>query len=114
MAIAQQSRALTTQPFTLSGEVLAIIRLALAEDVGRGDMTTEATVEPTARATAEILQKQAGVMCGLPVVEAVFRELDPATRITRLVEEGSYSSERRAVARIEGLASVVLTGERTA
>jgi nicotinate-nucleotide pyrophosphorylase (carboxylating) len=102
------------QPFTLSSDVLAIIRLALAEDVGRGDVTTEATVSPETRATAEILQKQEGVLCGLPVIEAVFRELDPSTKVTRLAEEGSASGNRRAVARIEGLASVVLTGERTA
>ena len=56
----------------LSQEARAIIRLALAEDVGRGDVTTEATTpDPNAVACAELLQKAPGVMCGLPVVEAV-------------------------------------------
>jgi nicotinate-nucleotide pyrophosphorylase (carboxylating) len=96
-----------------SDAVGAIITLALAEDVGRGDITTEATVGPDARATAEILQKQSGVICGLPVVEAVFAAVDPSVRVTRLVEEGSWGS-RRAVARIEGSARSILTGERTA
>src|SRR5207244_1917096 len=58
--------------FPRSDAVAAIVQLALAEDVGRGDITTEATVAVDATATAEILQKQAGVLCGLPVVEAVF------------------------------------------
>ena len=99
--------------FPRSDAVGAIIRLALAEDVGRGDVTTEATVAAGTRATAEILQKQAGVICGLPVVEAVFAIVDPSVRITRLVEEGS-SGDRRTVARIEGSARSILTGERTA
>jgi nicotinate-nucleotide pyrophosphorylase (carboxylating) len=99
--------------FTLSAEVDAIIRLALAEDIGRGDITAEATVSPEATATAEILQKASGVLCGLPVVEAVFGALDPRVTVTRLAEEGS-AGDRRVVARIDGPALSVLTGERTA
>lgn len=99
--------------FPRSDAVAAIIQLALAEDVGRGDVTTEATVAADTQATAEILQKQAGVICGLPVVEAVFTVVDPSVRVTRLVEEGS-SGNRRTVARIEGSARSILTGERTA
>jgi nicotinate-nucleotide pyrophosphorylase (carboxylating) len=99
--------------FPRSDAVGAIIQLALAEDVGRGDITTEATVAAETQATAEILQKQAGVICGLPVVEAVFAMVDPSVRVTRLVDEGS-SGDRRTVARIEGSARSILTGERTA
>src|SRR5215207_1821176 len=105
--------ALATATFPASAEVDAIIRLALAEDVGRGDVTTEATVSADARATAEILQKAKGVVCGLPVVEAVFAALDPTVKVTRQAEEGSYG-DWRAVARIEGRAASILTGERTA
>jgi len=61
--------------FPASADVDAIIRLALAEDVGRGDLTTEATVSPDAHATADLFQKAPGVVCGLPVVEAVFARL---------------------------------------
>ena len=99
--------------FPRSDAVGAIIQLALAEDVGRGDVTTEATVAAETQATAEILQKQTGVICGLPVVEAVFAIVDPTVRVTRLVEEGS-AGDRRTVARIEGSARSILTGERTA
>ena len=93
--------------------ISAIVRLALAEDVGRGDLTTEATAPPGARAVAEIRQKQEGVLCGLPVVERVFRAVDPTVQVVSLAEEGSWG-ERRVVARIVGPARAVLIGERTA
>lgn len=106
-------RASTPPAFPASAAVESIIRLALAEDVGRGDLTTEATVLPATTATAEILQKEEGVVCGLPVVEAVFRQLDSRVRVTALAEEGS-PGDRRVVARLEGPATSILTGERTA
>jgi nicotinate-nucleotide pyrophosphorylase (carboxylating) len=101
--------------FPASADVQAIIRLALAEDIGRGDITTESTVPSGAQATAEILQKAPGVVCGLPVVEAVFATIDPRVRVERLADEGSYRDTRRArVAHIEGPAAAILSGERTA
>jgi nicotinate-nucleotide pyrophosphorylase (carboxylating) len=100
--------------FPSSADVQAIIDLALAEDVGRGDLTTQATVPLDATATAEILQKAPGVVCGLPVVEAVFVRLDPRVRLQRLAAEGSWSADRRPVARLDGPAAAILSGERTA
>lgn len=90
-----------------------IVRLALAEDIGRGDLTTAATVPPGATARAEIVQEAPGVLCGLPVVETVFALLDPRVRLTPLAEEGSWG-ERRVVATLAGPAAAILTGERTA
>src|SRR5260370_6123542 len=100
--------------FPASAAVDAIIRLALAEDVGRGDLTTEATVSPEASATAELLQKAPGVVCGLPVVAAVFARLDPRVQVTPQVDEGSFDAGRRVVAHITGPAAAILSGERTA
>jgi nicotinate-nucleotide pyrophosphorylase (carboxylating) len=97
----------------VTGAVRDIVRLALAEDVGRGDITTAITVSPTAWARAEIVQKQEGVLCGIPMAELVFAELDPTIRTVTLAGEGSWG-EWRAVARIEGPAQAILTGERTA
>lgn len=99
--------------FGFGAGVVAIVDLALAEDVGRGDLTTEATVPLDRDATAELLQKAPGVMCGLPVVELVFARLSPAVKVTRLAKEGSRG-ERRVVASIQGPAAAILTGERTA
>ena len=97
-----------------SEAVTAIIRLALAEDIGRGDLTTEATIPYDTQAEAVILQKAPGVLCGLPVVEAVFAALDNRVRVERLAEEGSWSDKQRAVARISGPARSILIGERAA
>jgi nicotinate-nucleotide pyrophosphorylase (carboxylating) len=114
------STALLTAPpdaastFPASADVDTIIRLALDEDVGRGDLTTEATVSPEAFAVAEILQKAPGVLCGLPVVEKVFATLDPRVHVLRSADEGSFDERPRAVARLDGPATSILTGERTA
>lgn len=93
--------------------VQSLVGLALAEDIGRGDLTTEATVAPEATAVAEIIQKAPGVVCGLPVVALIFATLDGRVRLTPLAEEGSWG-DRRTVARLEGPARALLSGERTA
>ena len=90
-----------------------LVARALAEDVGGGDVTTEATVPADARARAVITQKAPGVVFGLDVAERTFRQLDPSITLERLVEEGRWR-ERGAVLRIEGSARAILTGERTA
>jgi nicotinate-nucleotide pyrophosphorylase (carboxylating) len=90
----------------------AVIR-ALAEDVGQGDVTTEATVPADARGHALITQKAPGVIFGLDVAEAVFRALDPAVATRRLVAEGEWR-EGGPVMRLEGSARAILTAERTA
>jgi nicotinate-nucleotide pyrophosphorylase (carboxylating) len=91
----------------------AIVRRALDEDVGPGDVTTQATVPPGARARARITQKQPGVVFGLAPAEATFRALDPDVRFERLAPEGEWR-DGGPVAEIEGSAAALLTGERTA
>ena len=90
-----------------------LIDRALAEDVGDGDATTEATVDATARGVATITQKAPGVISGLDVAEAVFLRLDPEATVTRLGPEGEWR-EGGPVLRIEGSARGILTAERTA
>jgi nicotinate-nucleotide pyrophosphorylase (carboxylating) len=103
-----------TAVFPKSRDVQTIIQMALDEDIGRGDITTEATVDPATTATAEIRQKAPGVLCGLPVVEQVFSLLDPSVQVIREADEGSYADQPRTVARIDGPAQAILSGERTA
>jgi nicotinate-nucleotide pyrophosphorylase (carboxylating) len=86
---------------------------ALAEDVGDGDVTTEAIVPADARARALITQKAPGVVFGLEVAEEAFRQLDPGVTFERLVPEGSWR-EGGPVLGLDGLARAILTGERTA
>jgi nicotinate-nucleotide pyrophosphorylase (carboxylating) len=87
---------------------------ALAEDVGEGDVTTEAVVDPDATGSAVILLKEPGVVCGLGIVEAVFRALDGEIEVEPLVDEGSLVESMTAVARLSGPLRAILTGERTA
>jgi nicotinate-nucleotide pyrophosphorylase (carboxylating) len=91
-----------------------LIDRALAEDVGDGDATTEATVDPGARARAVITQKADGVISGLEVAEAVFRRLDPEATIERLGPEGTWREAGSPVLRVEGSARALLIAERTA
>jgi nicotinate-nucleotide pyrophosphorylase (carboxylating) len=97
----------------MDDDTLALIDRALAEDVGDGDATAEATVDDTARARATITQKAPGVVSGVDVAEAVFRRLDPDVRVQRLGPEGEWR-ERGPVLAVEGSARALLTAERTA
>ena len=91
-----------------------LIQRALAEDVGAGDVTSEATVPAGLRARATITQKAPGVISGLAAAEAVFRRLDPDATIERLGPEGEWREAGAGVLRVEGSARALLTGERTA
>ena len=95
-------------------ETHELIDRALAEDVGDGDATTEATVDASARARAVITQKAEGVISGLAVAEAVFRRLDPDAAIERLGPEGEWREAPAPVLSVEGSARALLTAERTA
>src|SRR5690349_18080033 len=92
---------------------LDLIARALAEDVGEGDATTEATVAEDARGVATITQKGPGVISGLEAAEAVFLRLDPDAVIERLADEGVWREDGE-VLRVEGFARALLTAERTA
>jgi nicotinate-nucleotide pyrophosphorylase (carboxylating) len=95
-------------------ETLDLIDRALAEDVGDGDATTEATVDEGARARAVITQKADGVVSGLAIAEAVFRRLDPGVVVEWLGPEGTWREGGVPVLRAEGSARALLTAERTA
>ena len=91
-----------------------LIDRALAEDVGDGDATVAATVDPAARGVATITQKAPGVISGLAAAEAVFRRLDPDAAIERLGPEATWREAPAPVLRVTGAAGAILTAERTA
>jgi nicotinate-nucleotide pyrophosphorylase (carboxylating) len=95
-------------------DLTALVRRALEEDIGTGDVTTQATVAPGTRARALITQKEPGAIYGLLAAETVFAELDPGARMQRLVAEGAWREEGGPVMAIEGLARALLSAERTA
>jgi nicotinate-nucleotide pyrophosphorylase (carboxylating) len=92
----------------------AMIDRALAEDLGAGDVTTEAVVPSTAKATARALAKQALVLAGGDVFARVFYRVDPGVRVERLVDDGSRVEPDTALFVIEGSARSLLAAERTA
>lgn len=91
-----------------------IVLAALAEDVGQGDVTTEGTVPADAIGSADVLVKEAGVVCGLRAVEATFRALDDELEFELLVPEGGEIDRSSTVARLTGSERAILTGERVA
>jgi nicotinate-nucleotide pyrophosphorylase (carboxylating) len=90
-----------------------IVARALAEDIGSGDVTTEATVPEDALGRALITQKSPGVMFGIMLVQETFRQLDPGVGFELMAAEGRWR-EGGAVMEVEGSARAILTGERTA
>jgi nicotinate-nucleotide pyrophosphorylase (carboxylating) len=88
------------------------VRAFLAEDLGDGDVTTEAVVPEGTRLEVSLLLKEEGVVCGLEVAEAVFRELDPELAFEPLARDGDLTSGE--IARASGNARALLSGERTA
>ncbi len=97
-----------------SGEIREVVERSLAEDVGTGDVTTEATVPERASASASIAQKQPGVLFGLEAAAEAFR-LSGAEFFDAMAVEGQWRETLpRTVARIFGPARALLAGERTA
>jgi nicotinate-nucleotide pyrophosphorylase (carboxylating) len=96
-------------------DIERVVAAALAEDVGDGDITSEALVPPDARCRAQLLLEEPGVVCGVAVAAAVFEALDPSVHVEPLLAEGAaVTAPPAVVAEIEGPARAVLTGERVA
>jgi nicotinate-nucleotide pyrophosphorylase (carboxylating) len=91
-----------------------IVRRALAEDLGWGDVTTEATVPPDVRGRGTIVVKAPCVLAGLAVAAEAFRQLDPAVQISLRNQDGDRSVAGDIAAEIRGAAALMLTAERTA
>jgi nicotinate-nucleotide pyrophosphorylase (carboxylating) len=91
-----------------------IVRRALAEDLGWGDVTTEATVAATARARGTFLAKSRCVIAGLDVAAETFRQLDPGVVFAAERKDSDRCDPGTVVAHVTGAAAAMLTAERTA
>jgi nicotinate-nucleotide pyrophosphorylase (carboxylating) len=91
-----------------------IVRCALAEDIGSGDITTLLTVPAESHARANMVAKGEGIVAGLPIVVEVYRQLDPNVLIELEVRDGDTIRPRQSLCRLEGAAQSLLTGERVA
>lgn len=89
-----------------------VLRAAVREDVGTGDITTKATIPESAQATARYTTKQSLVVSGLTVVGRLIGMIDPALQYRPLVEDGDFVKERTPIAEVHGSARSILTAER--
>jgi nicotinate-nucleotide pyrophosphorylase (carboxylating) len=95
--------------------VEAAVRAALAEDLGQaGDITSAATIPADAIATATFGARRAGVLAGLPLAKAAFRQIDPAVRFECVLRDGNRIAAGEVAARVMGNARAVLAAERVA
>lgn len=93
---------------------LDLIRQALAEDGAEADVTTLSTVPIDQQAQANIIARQAGVIAGLAIAVATFRELDPSVSVETLLEDGAVVQPGQVLAQMCGPARSVLSAERVA
>lgn len=98
----------------LEAIALPLVRLALTEDLGGGDATTDAVVDPEAPALAHIEARAEGVLAGGPVAALAFRELDPAAALTWRVKDGGAFTKGTRICDIRAKARAVLSAERVA
>jgi len=91
-----------------------LVAAALREDVGAGDVTTEATVDPSSRARAVVTQKAPGAVYGLDAAEAAFLSCDSGAELRREVQEGVWRERGGPILSVTGRARALLTAERTA
>jgi nicotinate-nucleotide pyrophosphorylase (carboxylating) len=91
-----------------------VVDRALAEDLSGGDLTTEATVDPDARAIGRAIARKSLCVCGGELFARAFFRVDPGLRVERLLDEGSDAEPGDVLWAVEGSARSILMGERTA
>jgi nicotinate-nucleotide pyrophosphorylase (carboxylating) len=105
---------LRRQPWLDAAYVDREIRRFLAEDVGRGDVTSERVVPKAARASAGMVARQACVVAGLPLARAVFLAIDPEIAVSDRASDGDRVTAGAVLTHVAGPAGPMLTGERVA
>ena len=98
----------------LSKAVEDLIRLAIAEDLGSGDLTTEALIAPDLRARGEILAKERLVVCGQETAGAVFALIDPGLEFSIFHQDGQEVLPGTVISQVQGSCRSILSAERTA
>jgi len=93
---------------------LPLVKFALSEDVGTGDVTTLNAVPANVGARAVIMAKARGVISGLEIAQMTFREVDPALTFKAQIKDGAAIEAGGVLAKITGLAGSIMTAERTA
>ncbi len=95
-----------------SEDVTALLRNALREDIGTGDITTLSVIDRTRKAHGRYIAKEDGVLCGMDIVEQVYHLLDDTVVLTRYFEDGAFFKRGDVLAEVRGNAVSLLSGER--
>jgi len=90
-----------------------LLEMALREDIGSGDITSESVVPADTMAKGTILSKSEGIIAGLDVAGEIFRMVDPEVDFRKLVSDGEQIHQKQEIATAEGPARSILTAERT-
>jgi nicotinate-nucleotide pyrophosphorylase (carboxylating) len=95
-------------------QIETIIDIALDEDTGRGDVTSEALISPELNGKAKLLVKEKGVLAGIEVAQRVFERVDAAIRFDVLIKDGTAIKPGDIAATVDGSIGSILKAERTA
>ncbi len=94
--------------------VRRVVKQALEEDVGTGDVTTQSVLRPEACIQAQVVAREAGVIAGLPVAAEVFGQLSPEASFTPRKQDGDRVARDEWIAEVGGPAAAILSAERVA
>ncbi|MDP3025001.1 MAG: carboxylating nicotinate-nucleotide diphosphorylase [candidate division Zixibacteria bacterium] len=95
-------------------KIQEIVKIALEEDLGKGDITSELIIPEKQKGMGFIIAKEKGIIAGLEVAKSVFKQVDPGLVFKPLVSDGDKARPNQKVALIRGKAKSILAGERTA
>jgi nicotinate-nucleotide pyrophosphorylase (carboxylating) len=91
-----------------------LIRNALREDIGTGDITTISTVPAYKEISGNLIVKEKGILCGVHIFEEVFQQIDQNVKCNMLIQDGEFVEPGQIIGKIQGNARSILTGERVA
>jgi nicotinate-nucleotide pyrophosphorylase (carboxylating) len=98
----------------ITPEIESMIARALSEDLASGDTTTDALIPPELTGSANLIAKAEGILAGVGVALAVFRQVDPSLEGTALLQDGSALQVADVIAQVQGRVASILMAERTA
>ena len=90
-----------------------LIGLALAEDIGSGDVTTRAVFDKEQESGARIISKESGIFCGGEIVSYVYRQIDPQVKVKINISDGAHINRNDIAVELSGKTVSLLEGERT-
>lgn len=91
-----------------------LVRMALREDAAFHDVTTQALIPPNARGKSSIIFRQEGIVCGLPILPVIFKQLKSPVKVRIVAPEGALVQAETVVAEMKGPLRAMLSAERTA